>query len=83
MCSPHVLTLSAYCDHTVFRKASNSPFFLIVCNRLSMDERCTGVSGRSEVLNCLRGTMIGSSIGGASGINLTADMLKMVASISK
>lgn len=42
-----------------------------------MDERCSGVSGRSEVLNFLRGTMAGSSIGGASGINSTADMLKM------
>ena len=57
------LTLSVYRDHTSFLNESNSPFFLIVCSRLSMEERWMALSGRSDVLIFFRCGRIGSSAG--------------------
>ena len=56
------LTLSVYSDHIFFLNASYSPFFLIVCSRLSIVERWVELRGRSDVLNLLRGRKTSSSL---------------------
>lgn len=60
-CLVQTHTLSANCDQTFFLSVSYSPFFLIVCNMLSMDDFCVEVNGSSEALNRFRGTEAGSS----------------------
>lgn len=59
------LTDSKYCAHTFFRNTSYSPFFLNVCNKLSIADRWVALSGSSEVLKRLRGGGSSSSLGGA------------------
>lgn len=49
-----VLTLAVNCDQTFFLNESNSPFFLIVCSKLSIDERCIAFKGRSDVRSFFR-----------------------------
>ncbi len=56
-----ILTLSANRDQTCFLRTSYSPFFLIVCSKPSMDDRCAELSGSSEVLNRFRGITSPSS----------------------
>ena len=76
------LTLSSNWDHTRFRSESYSPFFLIVCSKPSMDDRCVEVNGSSEALNLLRGSSAGSSslclLAIASSVAALDDAFKLI-----